>query len=87
MQDAKSANRWNELAADFHALSGEAPAARRLYADLKSTGDTEHRTKVLLKMEALEKTYGSEQAHNDVVELLIDQNIQPHASLAKVKAG
>lgn len=83
-RDEKNANRWKELAADFHALEDEMPAARKLYGELRASGDAAQKQKILAKMEAIEKNYGSEQQHADVLKLMVDQGIQPQASLAKV---
>lgn len=85
VKDPKAQTRWKELAADFHSLDGEAPQARKLYAELKNTGDLAHRTKILLKMEELEKNYGTDATHSAALKSLVDQNIQPYASLAKVQ--
>jgi TolA-binding protein len=84
-RDEKGSARWRELAADFHALDGEVPAARKLYNELKVGADAATRTKLLMKLEVLEKNYGSEQAHADALKTLVDQNVQPQASLAKVQ--
>jgi len=61
------------------------PAARKLYAELKGAGDANQRVRIIRKLESLEKNYGSEQSHNDVLRTMIDQNIQPQANLAKVE--
>lgn len=83
-RDEKGAAKWRELAADFYAMDGGAANARRLYNELKGKGDNATRVRLLNKLEALEKNYGTEQAHADMLKTLIDMNIQPQANLAKV---
>jgi outer membrane protein assembly factor BamD (BamD/ComL family) len=85
VKDDKNADRWNELAADFHALEDEMPAARKLYGELKAHGDVAKRQRVLAKMEAIEKNYGSDESHAAVLRQMIDQGIQPQANIAKVE--
>jgi TolA-binding protein len=85
-RDAKAARRWNELAADFHALSGETMAARKLYEDLEHGADNAQKLTLIKKREALEHNYGTEQSHASVVKTMVDQNIQPQAGQAKVDA-
>jgi hypothetical protein len=86
-RDEKGAARWKELAADFHAMNAEAVAARRLYGELKSgTTDAEKRKGLVLKLAALEQNYGTDQSRADMERTLIDQNVQPMANEAKVKA-
>ncbi|MBX3021692.1 MAG: tetratricopeptide repeat protein [Bdellovibrionales bacterium] len=84
-KDEKASARWKELAADFHALQDEMPAARKLYGELKTNANAEQRVKIMRKLEALEKNYGSEQSHAEVLRAMIDQNIQPQANLARVE--
>jgi TolA-binding protein len=84
VRDAKSAPRWRELAADFYAMDNNASNARRLYNDLKGQGNQEARTRMLNKLEALEKAYGTAESHAAILKTLIDMNIQPQANLAKV---
>lgn len=84
-KDQKSTVRWKELAADFHALDGEAPEARKIYQELRSQGDQGQKLKILNKLEALEKNYGTPQTHADFLKLMIDMNVQPQSSLAKVQ--
>lgn len=84
IREPKNANRWKELAADFHALDGESVAARRMYEELKTVGNQEQRTKILNKLEALEKSYGTAASQAAMQKMLIDMNIQPHANNAKV---
>lgn len=84
-KDEKNAYRWKELAADFHALEDEMPAARRLYGELRSQGDLKQKQAILAKIEAIEKNYGSEQSHADVLRVMIDQGVQPQANIAKVE--
>ncbi len=85
VKDEKSARRWRELAADFHAMDGGAVQARKLYHDLKDKGDSAARTRVMNKLEALEKAYGSQREQDAILQQLIAMNIQPQASMAKVK--
>lgn len=84
-KDEKSALRWKELAADFHALEDEMPAARKLYGELKNAGDAKHKQRILAKMEGIEKNYGSDQSHAEILKIMIDQGIQPQANIAKVE--
>jgi TolA-binding protein len=84
-REPKNANRWHELAADFYAMDGETATARKLYGDLKSTGDAANRMRMLNKIELFEKDYGTKQAHNDALKALIDMNVQPQAHDAKVE--
>ena len=85
-RDEKSARRWNELAADFHALDGETAAARKIYNDLKTGADEKQKVALLNKIEALEKNYGTEASHAEVVKTMVEQNIQPQSGQAKVAA-
>lgn len=84
-KDQKAAVRWKELAADFHALDGESSEARKIYQELRSQGDQAHKLKILNKLEALEKNYGTPQAQAEMLKVLIDMNVQPQASMAKVQ--
>ena len=81
-----AATRWKELAADFYALDRQSASARPLYNELKSAGDSAYRAKILGKLEALERHYGSESSRHEVVQQMINQNIQPVAGQAKVEA-
>lgn len=83
-RDAKATARWKELAADFYAMDGGTAQARKLYNELKGQATAENRIKMLNKLEALEKNYGTPQAHADLLKTMIDMNIQPQANLAKV---
>ncbi len=83
-RDEKAAPRWRELAADFHAMDGDYPQARKLYNDLKGHGDQASRTRMMNKLEALEKNYGTAQSQAEMLKVLIDMNIQPQANMAKV---
>lgn len=83
-KDAKSANRWRELAADFHAMDGDYPEARKLYNDLKANMDQAAKLRMMNKLEALEKNYGTTQSQAEILKVMIDMNIQPQANLAKV---
>jgi TolA-binding protein len=84
VRDEKSAARWRELAADFYSMDNNAVNARRLYAELKNQGNQEARTRMLNKLEAVEKQYGTPESHAAMLKTLIDLNIQPQANLAKV---
>jgi len=84
-RDEKNVRRWKELAADFHALQNDAPAARKLYNELKAGSDAAHKEALLNKMEALEKNYGTEQSHAQFVRTLVEQGLQPWASDVKVQ--
>jgi len=83
-RDEKSALRWKELAADFYAMDNGAQNARRLYNELKGQNSPEARTRMLNKLESLEKNYGSVESHAALLKTLIDMNVQPQANLAKV---
>lgn len=83
-RDSKSESRWKELAADFYALDNGAQHARKLYTELKGRGDQATRTRMMNKLEALEKSYGTQDSHAALLKTLIDANIQPQANLAKV---
>lgn len=83
-RDEKNANRWRELAADFHAMEGNTVQARKLYTDLRSKGDMAVKTRMMNKLETLEKTYGTAQSQAEILKTMIDMNIQPQANLAKV---
>jgi hypothetical protein len=85
-RDEKGARRWKELAADFHALENETGAARKLYTDLKVGADATQKNELLNKLEALEKNYGSERSHADLIKALVDKGVQPWANEFKVKA-
>lgn len=85
-KEEKSAKRWRELAADFYALDGGYPHAKRLYNDLKDKSDSATRTRIMTKLEALEKAYGLERDKKAIQQQLISMNIQPQASHAKVMA-
>jgi TolA-binding protein len=85
-RDEKNATRWKELAADFHAMNGAAPSARRLYNDLKTAANAEKRKTLLNKLDALEQAYGTDQSRAEIQRVLIDQNVQPQANLAKVRS-
>jgi len=85
VKDEKSARRWRELAADFHAMDGGQTQARRLYMDLKSQGDSALRTRIMIKLEAFEKSYGTAGQQAAILQQMIDMNIQPQANMAKVK--
>lgn len=76
--DQKSARRWQELAADFYALDGQTAAARKLYGELHSSGESVQRLTLLKKRETLEKNYGTATSHQEVVKTLVDQNVQPY---------
>ena len=84
-KDAKGASRWKELSADFHAIGGAPDQARKLYQELRGQADPNLRTRMMGKLESLEKYYGSEQSHNEILKQMIDLNIQPQAALAKVQ--
>lgn len=86
IRDVKSARRWHELAADFFTLSGDLTTARRLYGELKVSGDPAQKTAILNKLEILEKNYGTEQTHNEILKVLVDQNVAPFAGRARVEA-
>src|SRR5262249_14972518 len=83
--DSKSARRWKELAADFHTLNGDTAAARKQEHDLKVRADANQKLALMNKLEALEKNYGTDQTHNEVVRQLIDQGVAPFADQSKVK--
>lgn len=86
-KDIKSANRWKELAGDFYALDRRPTEARRLFSELReSTSDAQVKAKFLTKLESLEKNYGSDQSHAAIVKMMVDQDVQPVASAAKVEA-
>lgn len=84
-KDEKSARRWKELAADFYALNDGAAQARKLYNELKDKGDGATKVRIVGKLEALEKAYGSRQSQEAILQQVIAMNIQPQAGLAKVK--
>lgn len=86
VKDAKAALRWRELAADFYAMDGGHAQARKLYGELKGQGDSALKTRVLNKLEAFEKAYGTPAQQAAILKQLIDANIQPQASMAKVKS-
>ena len=86
VRDEKGSKRWRELAADFHAMNGQTAAARRLYGDLKTSADPDKRKTLMNKLEALEIAYGTDQTRADIQRQMIDQNIQPQANEAKVRA-
>lgn len=83
-RDEKNANRWRELSADFHAMDGDTVQARKMYTDLRVKGDMSVKTRMMNKLEALEKNYGTAQSQADVLKTMIDMGIQPQANLAKV---
>lgn len=85
VRDEKAQRRWKELAADFHAIDNEAQAARKLYNDLRVGADSTQKIALLNKIEALERNYGTDRSHAEIIKILIDQNIQPQANLAKIK--
>jgi len=84
VRDQKSATRWKELAADFYSMDNGTNHARRLYNELKGTGDQASRTRMLNKLEALEKHYGTPESHAAMLKTLIDMNVQPQTNLARV---
>lgn len=84
-KDEKASKRWRELAADFFAMDGGYPNAKKLYNDLKDKGDSAHRTRIMNKLEAMEKAYGMPRDQEAILQQLIAMNIQPQASQAKVK--
>lgn len=84
-RDEKGAPRWKELAADFRAMNGEAPVARRLYNELRSAGDAAKKLALLNKIEALEQNYGTDQSRSEIQRMMIEQNVQPQANQAKIR--
>lgn len=82
--DPKAARRWNELAADFYALSGGTGSARRIYQDLKQGSDEKQKLALMNKLETLEKNYGTAETQAEIQKLLIAQNVQPQANQARV---
>lgn len=84
-REPKDANRWRELAADFYAMDGMAAKARPIYGELKDKGNYENRVRMLNKLEAFEKNYGTQKTHGDVLKVMVDSNVQPYAGEAKVK--
>jgi len=84
-RDAKNATRWRELAADFFALDGQMPQARKLYAELKPGVEGEARVQLLNKIEIMERNYGTDSTRAESLRALVDANIQPHSGLAKVQ--
>lgn len=82
LRDERSALKWKELAADFYALDNNSANAKRIYNELK--GYPDQRTRMMGKLEALEKNYGTPESHAAVLKTLIDMNVQPQANLAKV---
>ncbi|MGZ3721873.1 MAG: tetratricopeptide repeat protein [Bdellovibrionales bacterium] len=85
-KDEKGSRRWRELAADFHALENEAGAARKLYNDLKAGAEPAQKTALLNKLESLERNYGTDRTHADLLKTMIDQGVQPYANEAKIKS-
>lgn len=85
-KDEKVAKRWRELAADFYAMDGGYPNAKKLYHDLKDKGDNAARTRMMTKLDALEKAYGTERDQNAILQQMVSMGIQPQAGQAKVKA-
>lgn len=83
--EPQNARRWNELAADFSAMSGSTATARRLYTELRTSADEKTKPGLIAKLEALEKNYGSEQSHAEVMKYMISNNVQPYANQARVK--
>ncbi len=83
-RDAKSRDRWMELAGDFLAIHGNAIGARRVYRQTMRDVPTS-KSRVLAKLEVLEKTYGSAESHQLILQTMISSNIQPQANLAKVE--
>jgi TolA-binding protein len=86
VKEEKSASRWRELAADFYAMDNGHDQARKLYSELKSKADAASRVRIMNKLEAFEKAYGTPAQQAAILQQLIDQNIQPQASLARVKS-
>ena len=86
VQDVKSARRWKELAADFFALDHESSKARQIYHELKSSGDEAFSSKILGKLETLEKHYGTDSSRSEIRQMMIAQNLQPQAGIAQVEA-
>jgi TolA-binding protein len=85
VKEQKSALRWRELAADFYAMDGGHVQARKIYGELKSQGDAALKSRMVNKLEAFEKAYGTPAQQAAILQMMIDQNIQPQANMAKVK--
>lgn len=85
VKDQKSAKRWRELAADFYAMDGHGPEAKKIYNDLRVAGDYATKARIVNKLEAFEKAYGTANSQADILRMMIDMNVQPQANLAKVK--
>ncbi|MGE4132586.1 MAG: tetratricopeptide repeat protein [Bdellovibrionales bacterium] len=86
VKDSKNARKWHELAADFYAIDSHAAQARRIFIDLKGQGDSASRSRILGKLQVLEQAYGTPRTQAQAEKWLIDQNVQPYASEAKVRA-
>jgi TolA-binding protein len=70
--------KWQELAADFYALSGHAPAARHIYQDLLSASKESEKNRLLQKLEVFEKAYGQADSQAMVYKQLIQHDVAPY---------
>ncbi len=85
--DTKATQRWLELAADFHALSGSTAKAQKLYGELRTADlDQKKRTQLLEKINSMVQMHGTETAKVELNRKLVEQGIQPYAGDVKVKA-
>lgn len=84
-RDPKEALKWKEMAADYYAMDGMPTQARRLYTELRSGANSEKRTRLVSKLDTLEKTHGSKQQQAEVARMIADMNIQPQANIARVQ--
>lgn len=84
-RETASAAKWRELAADFYALSGQYPNARKLYQNLiSSSAKEEEKNRLLAKLELFERNYGSAAAHDQIVKQMVQKDIAPLGNQSRI---
>lgn len=83
--DKKSASKWNELAADFFALSGERAKARDMYMKLSEATTQERQQLLYQKSLELAKLDNDKKAISQAISRLTALGVEPYASESVVE--
>lgn len=83
--DHASAAKWQSLAIDFYLLSGKGTKAKGLLAEMRKAKDAKTQVQALEKLMLIDKQNNNIAGYTELRKAMIQLNVQPQASLAKVE--